>query len=56
MTFMTHPDLPEADPAITTDVAFTKVWEKKGWKIVQPTTETAPTVAPTMAPKPKPEV
>lgn len=55
MTFMTHPSMPDADPAITTEASFSKVWEKKGWKLVQPKTETAPAVTPTPAHAPKTE-
>ena len=40
---MRHPDLPKADPAVTTQEAFDKVWTKKGWQIVtdEPVTEPA---------------
>jgi hypothetical protein len=51
MAFMTHPDLPKADPAITTEDAFREVWEKKGWRLVQ--SETTP--APTARTRPTPE-
>ena len=33
---ITHPDLPTAKPASTSQDAFDKVWEPKGWKITSP--------------------
>ena len=39
---MRHPDLPKADPAVTTQEAFDKVWTKKGWQIVTDEPDTAP--------------
>ena len=41
---MRHPGLPKADPAITSQEAFDKVWTKKGWQIV--TDELEPDTAP----------
>lgn len=29
---ITHPDLPKAKPAVTTEAAFEKVWKGRGWK------------------------
>ena len=29
---ITHPDLPKAKPAVTTQDAFEKVWKGRGWK------------------------
>jgi hypothetical protein len=32
MVRMTHPTIPNAEPALTTDDAFEKVWEPNGWE------------------------
>jgi len=53
MAFMTHPDLPKTDPAVTTDEAFHEVWEKKGWQLVQPTPASTPTTEPAPAARPR---
>lgn len=34
---MHHPGLPSAEPVKTTDQAFEKVWQKKGWRRVAET-------------------
>lgn len=31
---ITHPDLPKAKPATTSQEAFDKVWKGRGWKTV----------------------
>lgn len=31
MMRMTHPDIPDAEPALTTDEAFRAMWEPRGW-------------------------
>lgn len=33
---ITHPDLPTAKPASTSQEAFDLVWKDKGWKITSP--------------------
>lgn len=33
MVKMTHPDIPDGEPATTTDEAFRKVWEPRGWEL-----------------------
>jgi hypothetical protein len=32
MIRMTHPEIPDADPATTTEEAFRRVWAPRGWE------------------------
>ena len=51
MALMTHPNLPKTSPAVTTEDAFHQVWEKRGWKLVQPAPE--PVTVPVTLTKPE---
>jgi len=58
---ITHPDLPKAKPAVTTEDAFEKVWKGRGWKTLTPEEAIAaerelaqPTVAEPVADAPAP--
>lgn len=54
MIRMTHPDLPEASAAVASEKAFERIWEPKGWQLVEDTPAVeVPSTAPP-APRPTP--
>lgn len=56
---MTHPELPDASPAVTSEKAFARIWEPKGWVRVEEdepdsVVASAPATPPSLPPRPTP--
>lgn len=41
MVRMTHPEIPDAEPALTTEAAFRTMWAPRGWELADEALVTA---------------